>query len=374
MGICMLKKIWGRGQIMGAKGMREALLYGKIGSANGKLVHCKLCSHYCIIREGETGKCLVRKNIGGTLYPLNWGKSSGFAIDPIEKKPFFHFKPGSQVLSFGTPGCNFRCLNCQNWDLSQAVREGGKSALDIPATAPKEIARMAKLNRVDGVAYTYSEPTIFYEYAHDSVMECREAGLDLFHLFVSNGYFTREMLDDVVKKDLLQGIRVDLKFINDEKYMQICGAHAQIVKDNIKRVHALRGKIALEVIALIIPAQNDSEEDLRGLCKFVAGVGKDIPLHFSRFYPAYKMGNLPPTAEKTLLRAREIAREEGMAHVYIGNTQLDNVENTHCPKCNELLILRRGFFVAKNAFEGLEGKERKNPKCPKCGHRINIVL
>ncbi|VVB58381.1 Radical SAM superfamily protein [Candidatus Anstonella stagnisolia] len=352
---------------------REALLYKHIGKA-GNLVHCNLCSHYCIIKEGGAGKCLVRKNIGGKLYSLNWGKSAGFAIDPMEKKPFFHFKPGSRVLSFGTPGCNFRCLNCQNWDLSQAVKEGGKGALDIPTTTPAQIARMAKENMVDGVAYTYSEPTIFYEYAKDTVEACRKEKLDMFHVFVSNGYFTKEMLEDVVKEKLLQGIRIDLKFINDEKYMEVCSGHMQIVKDNIKRVHALRGKISLEIIALVIPTLNDSEEDIRNLCKFVASVGKDIPLHFSRFYPQYKMQDLPPTEERTLLRAREIAKEEGLEYVYVGNTNLPDVENTYCPKCNELLVKRNGFSIEKNVFEKLSGKEKKNPKCPKCGHKINIVL
>ena len=353
---------------------RKALLYKRIGEPAKKLVHCKLCSHYCIIKEGEVGKCLVRKNIGGTLYSLNWGKSAGFAIDPIEKKPFFHFKPGTRVLSFGTPGCNFRCLNCQNWDLSQAVREGGSNALGVPTTTPQQIARMAKENKADGIAYTYSEPTIFYEYAKDTVLACRKMGLSAFHLFVSNGYFTREMLQEVAREKLLAGIRIDLKFTNDEKYMQVCAAHVQIVKDNIKRVHALKGQIALEVIALIIPTLNDSEEELREMCKFVSSVGKEIPLHFSRFYPQYKMQGLAPTPEKTLLRAREIAKEEGLEYAYIGNTDLKGVENTRCPKCNALLVERDRYSIGKNVFGKLSEKERKNPKCPQCGYGINITI
>ncbi|MBM3229719.1 AmmeMemoRadiSam system radical SAM enzyme, partial [Candidatus Parvarchaeota archaeon] len=292
-------------------GMHEALLYGQIeGKINGKSgqaakdIVCQLCSHLCHIKDGEAGKCLVRKNIGGKLYCLNWGKAAGLAIDPIEKKPFFHFKPGTRVLSFGTPGCNFRCLNCQNWDLSQGVKIGGAGALDIPTTSPRQIVDAAIASDVEGFAYTYSEPTIFFEYARDTILESRKARLPgrekYFHLFVSNGYFTKQMLDLVAKENLLQGIRIDLKFINEEKYQKVCGGRLNPVLENIKRVNRLRGKIALEVIALVIPTLNDSEEDLRQLCRHLACISKDIPLHFSRFHPDYKLSSLPPTSLEAL--------------------------------------------------------------------------
>ncbi|MDO8340086.1 MAG: AmmeMemoRadiSam system radical SAM enzyme [Candidatus Burarchaeum sp.] len=347
---------------------KEAMLYEKLTGQNSGKVLCRLCMRYCIIGEGERGYCLVRRNVEGKLYSLNYGKSSGFEIDPIEKKPFFHFKPGTQVLSFGTPGCNFRCLNCQNWMLSQGVREAGPTALDIPSTLPKKVVEMAVDERCDGIAYTYSEPTIFFEYAHDCVKEARARAPNLFQVFVSNGYFSREMLDLVVKEKILDAIRIDLKFIDDKKYEEVTGGHLLPVQQNIKRVYGLKGKIHLEVIALIIPTLNDSEDDLRRLCEFVAGVGKDIPLHINAFYPQYKLSNLPPTPEKTLLRAGKIAKEAGLEYVYLGNARIPHAEDTICPQCGEVLIERSGFLVLKNKFKG------KKPECTKCGKKINIVL
>ena len=345
-----------------------AMIYEKLTGKNEGRVLCRLCMRYCVIDKGKSGYCLVRRNDGGELYSLNYGKSSGFAIDPMEKKPFFHFKPGTRVLSFGTPGCNFRCLNCQNWDLSQGVRDRGEDALDIPSTMPKEVAEMAVRERCDGIAYTYSEPTIFFEYAYDCVKEARKLDPRMYHVFVSNGYFSREMLDLVEKEKMLDAIRIDLKFINDERYQEVTNAHLVPVKQNIERVYALKGRVHLEVIALVIPTLNDSDEDLRELSRFVASVGKDIPLHFSAFHPDYRLGHLPQTPDETLLRAKGMAEEEGLQYVYLGNTRMRGVENTHCPNCKELLIERYGFEVLKNRFKG------KEPVCTKCGERINIVL
>lgn len=347
---------------------REAMLYEKLTGKNAGKILCRLCMHYCVINEGERGYCLVRRNVKGKLYSLSYGKSSGFEVDPIEKKPFMHFKPGTSALSFGTPGCNFRCLNCQNWMLSQGVREGGPTALDIPSTLPKKVVEMAVREKCDGIAYTYSEPTIFFEYAYDCVKEARKVAPGLFHVFVSNGYFSKEALDVIEKEKMLDAIRIDLKFIDDKKYEEITGGHLLPVQQNIKRVYGLKGKIHLEVIALVIPTLNDSEEDLRKLCKFVASVGKDIPLHFSAFYPQYKLGNLPATPEQTLLRAREIAKEEGLEYVYLGNVRIPHAEDTVCPKCGEVLIERSGYLVLSNKFKG------KKPECPKCGKKINIIL
>ncbi len=381
-------------------GYREAELYKCIGAAKDKLVQCQLCAHFCAIPEGSAGKCLVRENIGGKLYSLNWGKPANFAMDPIEKKPFFHFKPGTQVLSFGTPGCNFRCLNCQNWDLSQAVRENGENALDLPIYTPKQVAGMAAMNKADGIAYTYSEPTIFFEYAHDIVKETRAISPDLFHVFVSNGYFSRYMLDIVEKEKMLSAIRIDLKFVKEDKYMEVCGGHLKPVLDSIERVNALRPDIMLEVIALVIPTLNDSEDDIRDLCKKIAKISPEIPIHFSRFYPQYRLSNLSPTDEKTLLLARSIAKEEGMDYAYIGNTGLQDVENTLCPECGFELIKREGYSITKNVFasQGKNNLAKKNkanknmanedvakynksnnlgnktPSCPKCGRQINIML
>ena len=353
------------------------------------VVKCELCAHYCIINDGDVGACLVRKNKRGKLVSLNWGKAESLAIDPIEKKPFFHFKPGSNVLSFGTPGCNFRCLNCQNWSLSQAVKQFGAQSLQTLIVKPETIAGRAVGEKVDGIAYTYSEPTIFFEYAYDTIMECRkrqkregqksgQLAKDFFHVFVSNGYFSREMLDLVVRKKLLAAIRIDLKFMDDDKYLRICGGRLKPVLDSIKRVAALRNNagwpIHLEVINLVIPGQNDSDEDLRAVSEYVAGLSPDIPLHFSRFFPNFKMENVPPTALERLIRAKEIAKKAGLNYVYIGNADVPAGEDTNCPKCGELLISRNRFGVEKNVFAAKKFAGLRGPPCPKCGEKINLVL
>lgn len=352
-----------------AENAREAMLYSRLENAGQEgAVRCRLCSHGCIIPDGKSGKCLVRKNIGGKLTCLNWGKQTGLALDPIEKKPFFHFKPCSKVLSFGTPGCNFRCLNCQNWDLSQGVKEAGENILDrLPTTPPKKIVDEALRAGADGIAYTYSEPTIFFEYAYDIIQECRVRKANLFNVFVSNGYFSKEAFELIEKEKLLDAIRIDLKFIEDEKYWEICGGRLKPVLDSIKRVWD--AGVPLEIINLVIPGKNDDEGSILELCEFVKSVSPDIPLHFSKFYPYYKMNEVEPTSEKTLVRAKKIAREVGVKYAYIGNTYLPDVENTYCPKCNLLLVERDGFMIKKNVFD-----KKKEAICPKCGEKISMVL
>ncbi|VVB57326.1 Radical SAM superfamily protein [uncultured archaeon] len=360
------------------------------------VLRCDLCAHYCVIKDGDVGACLIRKNEGGKLYSLNWGKAEGLAVDPMEKKPFFHFKPGTRVLSFGAPGCNFRCLNCQNWQLSQAVKQLGPRALQTPLLTPEMIAASAVKHQVDGVAYTYSEPTIFFEYAYDTIQACRKKmqkekkeknkpGLppDFFHVFVSNGYFTKEMLDLVVRERLLSAIRIDLKFMDDKKYWRICGGRVQNVLDSIKRVAALRQNadwpVHLEVINLVIPGENDSDDDFEAVSSFIRSISPDIPLHFSRFFPLYKMADKTPTSTERLLQARKIAQDAGLHYAYVGNTDLPGAEDTHCPKCNHLLIQRDRFGIEKNVFEGkkkTEGKKKSAspPACPACGEKINLIL
>ncbi len=352
--------------------LHEALLYEKAG---GKAVQCKLCARFCKIEEGKFGFCLVRKNVGGRLFALSYGKATGLAVDPIEKKPFYNFKPGSRVLSFGTPGCNFRCLNCQNWDLSQAPASGRLpgEAFAFGETAPKTIAKKAVEAGCEGIAYTYSEPTIFFEYARDTVLETRKVAPEKFHCFISNGYFTKEAFGQIQGEKLLDAVRVDLKFIRDERYLETTGgASLKPVQESIKRVYSTgRGahKIHLEVIALVIPTLNDSEGDLRELSKFVASVGKDIPVHFIRFFPYYKLGGLQATPEAALLKAKKIALDEGLQYVYVGNTSIAGAEDTVCPKCGKTLVKRQGMQIISNVFEGA-----KVPACPKCGEKVNIVL
>ena len=347
--------------------LHDALLWRKLPSKSN-LLQCQLCSKYCTIEEGKRGFCNVRMNKKGKLYTLNYGRSSGFAIDPIEKKPFFNFKPGSNLLSFGTPGCNMRCLNCQNWDLSQGVVDGGDIALtSIDPTYPKDVAKMCVRLNADGIAYTYSEPTIFFEYARDCVLETRKIEPEKSHVFVSNGYFSKEALELIQKEKLLDAIKIDLKCMREEEYVATTTAHLKPVLDSIERVY--KSGIHLEIVHLTIPGHNDSEEEFREMCKWLAKLSKDIPIHFTRFHPDYKMRDVPATPEGTLLKAKKIAEEEGLRYIYIGNTSLRGVENTYCPNCHELLIERYGFDITKNVFSN-----KKTAICPRCGEKINVIL
>lgn len=344
--------------------MHEAILYDKF---DNNAVKCNLCAHLCKIEDGKRGICLVRKDIDGKLYTLTWGASSGFAIDPIEKKPFYHFKPGTRVLSFGTPCCNFHCLNCQNWQLSQ-IKKSIADNLKSEYT-PELVADMAIKHNVDGIAYTYSEPTIFFEYARDIILNLRQnfPKIDIYHVFVSNGFFSKELLDLIISEKLLSAINIDLKFMNETKYKKITGGNLLPVLNNLEKLASLNNLIHIEVINLVIPNENDSDGDFKTISKFIASVSKEIPLHFSRFYPTNKMTDRASTDLERLLRAKEIAMAEGMKYVYLGNTNLKNVENTYCPKCNKLLIKRDGYSIKNNLI-------KNSTKCPICESNINIVL
>ncbi|MDQ1267057.1 MAG: AmmeMemoRadiSam system radical enzyme, partial [Bacteroidota bacterium] len=343
-----------------------AMLWEKYyDSGNNNTVKCKLCAHYCTIDEHKRGTCLTRINEGGILYSLTYGKAESYSIDPIEKKPFFHFKPGSKALSFGANGCNFSCLHCQNHHLSQVFRTVGRRQPQTSGYSPETLAEIAINKIADGIAYTYSEPTIFFEYARDTILACREMPetKNLFHVFVSNGYFSTELIDLFVQEDLISAVNIDLKFIDDEKYRRISGARLEPILRNIKLLNQLKDKIHIEIINLIIPGENDDENSIRRTAEFICSVDPDIPLHFTRFYPHYNMSSKNPTNINILLRAREIAYETGLKYVYVGNTIQKNVENTYCPNCKELLIARDRYFLESNVFKNIAGT--KNPKCPK---------
>ncbi|OGU12657.1 MAG: AmmeMemoRadiSam system radical SAM enzyme [Ignavibacteria bacterium GWB2_35_12] len=348
-----------------------AILYDRLNDEKNSVL-CRLCSHYCEIKDGNIGICLLRKNIGGELFTMTWGRTEGLAIDPIEKKPFYHYKPGTKVLSFGTPGCNFRCMNCQNWQLSQAVKYYSDISLATKVFLPESIAEYAAIQKVDGISYTYSEPTIFLEYARDTILECRKNKKteSLFHVFVSNGYFTKEAVELIDRENLLSAINIDLKFMDNQKYKKICGGTLEPVLDSIKRIYDLRDKIHLEIINLVIPGENDTDEDIEKLSDFIVSVSPDIPLHFSRFYPHYKLSNKPQTDLNTLIKAKEIAHNKGIKYIYIGNTTIPCAEDTHCPKCNELLIARSSFGIIKNNLRIANDK----PICPKCKTEIGIII
>jgi len=329
--------------------MKEAMLYQRL---DGKRVKCALCSHRCLILDGKRGFCGVRENRGGTLYSLVYGKCASWAVDRIEKKPFYHFFPGTDVFSFATVGCNFRCLHCQNFELSQVQEISGEDL------SPEQLVKFAKKYRCAGIAYTYTEPTIFFEYANDTAILARKEGM--YNVFVTNGYMTPEMIE---KMGSIDASRIDLKSMNDKFYKRICSASLEPVLNSIKLLHK-RGHI--EIINLVIPTKNDSEEDLRALAKWVAALDKDIPLHFTAFYPANKMLDIPPTPAKLLEKARNIAMEEGLRYAYTGNVPGHDGENTYCPNCKELLIKRFGFDI-------VDYRITKDKKCPKCGAGIKII-
>ncbi len=346
--------------------MKKAILYEKFD--NG-IIRCKLCAHYCKIKVNRIGICGVKQNIDGELYSLNYGKVEGLAIDPIEKKPFYHFIPGQQVLSFGLPGCNFRCTNCQNSYLSQHIKQYVETFEKIDTIPPELIIQSAIQHDIKGIAYTYSEPIIFFEYAYDIIKNCRkeQETQHLKQMFVSNGYFSRELRDLIIAENLLDAVNIDLKFMNDRKYRRITGGTLSPVLDNIEAF--ANSNIHLEIINLVIPGENDNDEDFNLLADFLSSVDKNIPLHFSRFFPHYKMNDRSPTTVERLLKAKETARNYGIKYVYLGNVNIEGASNTYCPQCGTLLIERRGYDTR---FHDILLKNDEY-FCKKCKTKINCI-
>jgi len=331
--------------------MKEAMLYNKEGNQD---VQCYLCRRMCKIKNGETGYCHVRKNIDGKLYSLVYGKAVAVNVDPIEKKPFYHFMPGRDCFSFSTVGCNYRCLNCQNWEISQAY-----PGIVGEEWSPQRIVETCTANKIPGIAYTYTEPTVFMEYALDTARLAHQN--DLFNVFVTNGYMSDAAIGKM--KGLIDASRIDLKGFNDKVYKDVCpDVELEGVLSSIK---GLRKIGHIELINLIIPGYNDEEEDTRALCNWIRELDPNIPIHFIGFYPSNKMMDVPATKLDTLLRAREIAIEEGLKFAYTGNRQNTESESTYCPKCGQLVIERCGFEVLENKIQGYN-------KCP-CGEEIYMV-
>jgi pyruvate formate lyase activating enzyme len=333
--------------------MKEAMFYEKLEKGT---VRCFLCAHHCLIKEDKRGICHVRKNIDGTLYSLVYGKVVSMNIDPIEKKPLFHFLPGSTSFSIATVGCNFHCEHCQNFEISQYPKEHE----DIPgqSVTPEAIVEAAKTNGCESISYTYTEPTIFFEFAYDCARLAHEKGIK--NVFVSNGYTSPEATKVIAP--YLDGNNIDLKG-GDDFYKKICGAKLEPVKDTIRLMKELG--VWVEVTTLIIPDYNDSEDDLRNIAEFIKSVDSSIPWHVTQFYPTYKLTDKPRTSVKTLRRAREIGFEVGLKYVYEGNVPGEGGENTYCPDCKELLIKRFGFSI-------IESKIRDG-RCSKCGIEIKGV-
>jgi len=335
--------------------MKEAMFYDK---TDGNKVRCGLCRFRCLIDEGRRGICAVRENRGGTLYTLVYGKAVAEHVDPIEKKPLYHVMPGSRSFSVATVGCNFRCLHCQNYSISQAEQETLRiTGIDLP---PEEIVKKALASGCRSISYTYTEPTIFFEYAYDTAVLARKAGLR--NVFVTNGYITPEALACI--RPFLDAANIDLKGFSDRFYREVAHAMLREVLDSI--VEYKRQGIWIELTTLIIPGWNDSDEDLRGIAGFIAEkVGVETPWHVSQFYPTYKMTDRSRTPVATLRRARQFGLDAGLRYVYEGNVPGEGGENTCCPGCGELLIKRHGFSVKKNRIE--------MGKCPECAAVIDGV-
>jgi pyruvate formate lyase activating enzyme len=333
--------------------LREAMFYEKL---DDEMVKCNLCSHRCSrIADSKRGICGVRENRDGTLYSLVYGKAVARSVDPIEKKPLFNFLPGSRSYSIATVGCNFRCDNCQNYDISQLPK--GQGTIVGEDVSPEEIVLAAKLSNCESIAYTYSEPTIFFEYAYDTAKHAKKEGIK--NVFVTNGYITPEALKEI--GPYLDAANIDLKSFSDEFYRKRCGARLEPVLDSIRLYKNLG--IWTEITTLIIPTLNDSEEELRKIAEFISEVGEDTPWHISQFYPTYKLIDLPRTPVATLRKAREIGLEAGLKYVYEGNVPGEDGENTYCPNCGKMLIHRFGYSIHENKIV--------NSKCTYCGAEID---
>jgi len=327
--------------------MKEALLYEKL---ENKLIHCYLCSHHCRIASQKFGLCGVRQNINGSLYSHVYGRPCALHVDPIEKKPLYHFLPGSFSFSLATIGCNFRCGFCQNWEISQGsfrdnANLGGKEV------SPERIVSEALKNKCRSISYTYTEPTIFFEYAYDTAKIAKTKGL--YNNFVTNGFMTKEAI--LMIKPYLDAANVDLKFFREDSYRRICGGALRPVLNSIQLMH--ESGIWIEVTTLVVPGENDSEEELSDIAQFIAGLDKNIPWHLSAFHPDYKFTDRSPTSTEILKRAQELALETGLKFVYIGNV-LGEGNHTFCPACKKLLMKREAFSILENNI--------KAGKCPFC--------
>lgn len=334
--------------------MKEALFFEKLDDNS---VRCHLCRHTCVIEDGKKGICRVRENRGGILYSLVYGKLISENIDPIEKKPLYHFFPGTTSFSVATVGCNFRCLNCQNYEISQLPKDHNQIVgRDV---APEKIVTDALSYHCKSISYTYTEPTIFFEYAYEIAKIATQKSLK--NVFVSNGYTTREALATI--KPYLHAANIDLKSFSKETYTKMCGARLEEVLDCIRSYKEMG--IWIEITTLIIPEINDSESELREIAGFIKSVGCEIPWHVSRFYPRYRLIEKPPTPVDKLRTAREIGLETGLRYVYEGNVPGEGGENTYCHTCGKVLIRRYGYQILENNIV--------NSKCAECNSTIDGV-
>jgi pyruvate formate lyase activating enzyme len=330
--------------------MHEAMFFERL---EGGAVRCFLCAHGCRIAPGRRGICNVRENVDGTLLSLVYGKAVALHLDPIEKKPLYHYLPGSTSLSVATAGCNFHCLQCQNAEISQVAHDAPIPGRGLP---PASLVAEATAAGAQSISYTYTEPTVFFEYARETGHLAREAGLG--NVFVTNGFISPEAL--AATDGWLDAANVDLKAFSDETYKRIYGGRLQIVLDSIAAWW--RRGVWVEVTTLVIPGVNDSEAELAAIAGFLGGVSPDLPWHVSAFFPTYRMTDRPPTPVETLVGAREIGIQAGLRFVYVGNIQLTGGEDTTCPSCGKVVIRRTGYRIGPIDLAG--------GKCRFCGASV----
>lgn len=333
---------------------REAMQYIK---KDNNLVQCTLCPKQCIVPDGMRGMCRVRENAGGTYNTLVHSRVCAAHVDPIEKKPLFHFKPGTDAFSLATPGCNFTCTFCQNWQISQARPE----EIYSKHMTPDDIVNAAVRDRCGTIAFTYTEPTIFYEMMFDTAQRARESGID--SVSISNGYISQDALRELLVH--LRGIKIDLKAFTDLFYTTYCSGTLQPVLDSLKTIRA--SGTWLEIVVLIIPTLNDSAGEIDAMASWIAGeLGPDVPVHFSRFHPQYKLKNLPVTPVSTLDRCVDICKKHGLNYVYVGNAPGHPNEHTYCPSCGKTVIRRYGYFI--------RSRHLTDGSCASCGTKIAGVF
>jgi len=323
---------------------------------SGQTVQCQTCEHFCTIKPGETGKCRVRQNIDGQLNLMVYGEPIAAHVDPIEKKPLFHFMPGSSAFSIGTYGCNFRCAFCQNWQISQ--QDFSKTMPGRSPTAPPEaIVDACIRDQIPVIAYTYNEPTVFFEYTYDIARLAHEAGIK--NVYVSNGFMSRAVLDMI--EPYLDAINIDLKAFTQEFYESRCAARLEPVKRNIAHIARNTG-IWIEVTTLLIPGLNDRDSETQAMTEWLAGVSVDIPWHISAFHPDYQMHDRPPASHSMLVRAYDIGKRSGLRYVYVGNIVDSERGSTRCPECGHTIITRDGYVTEQHWKDaGI---------CPECSYEI----
>jgi pyruvate formate lyase activating enzyme len=316
------------------------------------VVECGICPRLCRLREGQRGFCYVRGNVGGAVVLLTHGRSNGFCIDPIEKKPLNHFLPGTPVLSFGTAGCNLGCKFCQNWDISKS-----RSADALTAAAPPEtIARVARDLGCRSVAFTYNDPVVFHEYCLDTARACREQGLRT--VAVSAGYQCRGPREEFYR--FMDAANIDLKGFTDGFYQRLCAGRLQPVLETLRYIHH-ETSTWLEITTLLIPGWNDSEAELEAMTQWIVeNLGQEVPVHFSAFHPDWHLRDVPPTPAATLHEARRIALKNGIRHAYLGNVRDREGDSTFCHRCGHLLIGREGYDLT-------EWRLTRQGACPRCG-------